>query len=351
MKSVKVTSLPLIEVIQDLSTALNAKLSDDCDEYKMDIPSNLGIGYIQGLDFDGGIGLIQYDCLLKEDIQLEFVENDVHPLKFLYCSEGEVEHHFEKDLHTNSIKKFQGVLVASQRKNGHLITLKADQHIMMTSIEINREKFLERYFCDVDKLEQNLKNLFLDVHAMRSFYHSGDFSLHLSELINLMNNYTFTGFTRRLFLEAKAYELLSLQIANYNDDMVDSDERVILRQTELKRIYEAVEIINNSVEEIENIQALTKRVGMNAHKLQEGFKHHYKISVNEFIQNARVERAKHLLLNTDDLVSSIAEKVGWSSTSHFGKIFKEKNGLTPKQYRNILKGKFSDFNVTIQAKS
>jgi len=345
MKKIKVTSLPLIEVIQDLATALGAPLVNQCDEYKMNIPSDIGIGYIQGLDFDGGIGLIQYDCLLQEELAIEFVENDVHPLKFLYCSKGHLSHRFESDQDDNHhIDQYQGVIVASDRKNGHVVRIPKNTHLRMTSIEINREKFVERYFCDLESLHPSLKNLFLDVHATNGFYQHGDFSLQLSELIDLMSKYKHQGFVRRLYLESKAYELLSTQIHMYEDDVLDEPKRSILRKSEVAAIHDASTIINENVKDIDSIDTLSKRVGMNAHKLQEGFQYFFHQSVNQYIQNARLNQAKELLKERDKSIAHIAELVGWSSTSHFNKMFKEKMGLTPSQYRNTYMSNFKSNN-------
>ena len=311
----------------------------------MNIPNEMGIGYIQGLDFDGGIGLIQYDCLLQEKLVIEFIENDVHPLKFLYCSKGHISHRFESEKDSNHhIDQYQGVIVASDRKNGHIVSIPKNIHIRMTSIEINREKFIERYFCDLDNLHHSLKNLFLDVHATNGFYQHGDFSLQLSELIDLMSTYKNQGFSRRLYLESKAYELLSTQIHMYEDDVLDEHIRSILRKSEVVKIHDASKFINENVREIDSIDTLSKRVGMNAHKLQEGFQHFYYQSVNQYIQNARLDKAKEYLAESEESISNVADLVGWSSTSHFNKMFKDKFGITPSQYRHTYRNRYSSNN-------
>ena len=336
MNKVKVTSLPLIEVIQDLARVLGAPLANICDEYKMDIPSGLGIGYIQGLDFDGGLGLIQYDCLLNEELTIEFVENDVHPLKFIYCSKGKFSHRFERSTQTNTIDQYQGMIVASDRKNGHILKIPSGTHVRLTSIEINREKFVERFYCDIDLLDKKLKELFFDIHAINGFYEHGDFSLQLSELINLMSKYKNQGFSRRLYLESKAYELLSTQIHMYEDDLLDERDRSLLRKSEVILINDARKIIDEFVKDIDSIETLSKRVGLNSKKLQEGFQHLYNLSVNQFIQNSRINKAKSLLQDSELPIAQIADLVGWSSSSHFNKIFKEKTGVTPSQFRNTI---------------
>lgn len=41
----------------------------------------------------------------------------------------------------------------------------------------------------------------------------------------------------------------------------------------------------------------------------------------------------HLLLTTEKSVSDIAAELGFASASHLGSLFKQQEGLTPRQYR------------------
>jgi AraC-like DNA-binding protein len=53
----------------------------------------------------------------------------------------------------------------------------------------------------------------------------------------------------------------------------------------------------------------------------------------EFVTRLRMEKAKHLLLNTDDTINTIAEAVGYNSEYHFSRKFKEYTALSPGGYR------------------
>nr|WP_246281399.1 AraC family transcriptional regulator [Saccharibacillus qingshengii] len=53
----------------------------------------------------------------------------------------------------------------------------------------------------------------------------------------------------------------------------------------------------------------------------------------EYVTARRMEAAAGLLQGGQMTVSAIAEKLGYQSTNHFIRIFKEKYGVTPKQYQ------------------
>lgn len=58
-------------------------------------------------------------------------------------------------------------------------------------------------------------------------------------------------------------------------------------------------------------------------------------SVKDHINDFLVEKAKHLLLSSNDTVSSIAYSLGFNYPHYFGRIFKQKTGLSPKDYRQV----------------
>lgn len=64
------------------------------------------------------------------------------------------------------------------------------------------------------------------------------------------------------------------------------------------------------------------------------FKAHSHMSFNDYVKNIRLEKAKELLLETDDSANTISEKIGIFNTTYFYTIFKKKYGLSPAQYRS-----------------
>lgn len=54
----------------------------------------------------------------------------------------------------------------------------------------------------------------------------------------------------------------------------------------------------------------------------------------KYLTEYRLSKAAELLKNTDEPISNIAECVGFHQISHFGKCFKEKTGVSPRDYRN-----------------
>ena len=62
-------------------------------------------------------------------------------------------------------------------------------------------------------------------------------------------------------------------------------------------------------------------------------KKHLGMSYISLIQDLKIKNAAHLLLNTKQSVTEIANLVGYENISFFYKKFKAKYGYSPKEYR------------------
>ena len=137
---------------------------------------------------------------------------------------------------------------------------------------------------------------------------------------------------RTVFLEAKTNEILTYQLQSYQDSGDDSEKPVFLRQSTIDKIERAVEIIKDEVDVGINVHTLAKKVGLNQNTLQSGFKNLFKSSVNEYVQNHRMEYAKQLIEDTDLNITEITYKIGINSRSYFSKLFKDHFGISPSTY-------------------
>lgn len=63
------------------------------------------------------------------------------------------------------------------------------------------------------------------------------------------------------------------------------------------------------------------------------FKQRFGISPRQFIIDLRIQKAKQLLCEGTQKIWAIAESCGFSSAYHFCRVFKERTGMTPHDYR------------------
>lgn len=63
------------------------------------------------------------------------------------------------------------------------------------------------------------------------------------------------------------------------------------------------------------------------------FSDEFDLSPLEYITKQRIARAREMLATSDQTVTAVGQRLGFSSTSYFIETFKEHEGRTPKQYQ------------------
>lgn len=82
-----------------------------------------------------------------------------------------------------------------------------------------------------------------------------------------------------------------------------------------------------------SLNLLADTVFLSPKYLSSAFIHATGISLNKYIKNVRMDRAKDLLLTTNMKIKDIGPSVGYYNVSYFCKCFQEEFGLTPDKYR------------------
>lgn len=83
-----------------------------------------------------------------------------------------------------------------------------------------------------------------------------------------------------------------------------------------------------------NVEDIAKDMGMSRVQLYRKVKALLGFSVNEYIQQIRLNKARFLLRRNDLTVADIAYSVGFSSPTYFSTAFKSRFNQTPLEYKN-----------------
>ncbi len=85
-----------------------------------------------------------------------------------------------------------------------------------------------------------------------------------------------------------------------------------------------------------NVSAIGEHLNMSAFYVSKIFKQYSGVKLTNFIHDLRIDLAKKMLVeNPDAKVNDIANAVGYDNPRNFLKIFKEKTGMAPTQYRKL----------------
>lgn len=82
-----------------------------------------------------------------------------------------------------------------------------------------------------------------------------------------------------------------------------------------------------------SLPKIQMETGVPQTRISKSILNEYGLSFKQYLNKLRMEEAKHLLVNTDRAITDIAFLTGYSNTTHFNRIFKEQENMTPKEFR------------------
>ena len=124
------------------------------------------------------------------------------------------------------------------------------------------------------------------------------------------------------------------------DRMMEYTEKLLasakdfLEETENESVAVVVKkYIDSHYSEEINCESLSKMVYLSASHLEKIFKEKTGKSLGNYLIDVRVEQAQKLLLSGKMTVAQVADSVGYSNFNYFSRLFKNKTGVTPKEYQ------------------
>ncbi|MBG0775958.1 MAG: helix-turn-helix transcriptional regulator [Desulfovibrionaceae bacterium] len=138
------------------------------------------------------------------------------------------------------------------------------------------------------------------------------------------------GPASRLYLEAKALELVALQLAGLQARKDGGGARAPLSPAERERIRAARDLLVENLNAPPTLAGLSDLLALSTVKLQAGFRELYGTSVFGFLREYRLQRAKTLLEQADMNVSEVAWEIGYINLSHFSAAYRKRFGVLPK---------------------
>lgn len=105
-----------------------------------------------------------------------------------------------------------------------------------------------------------------------------------------------------------------------------------LSNADLGQLYLAKQLLLDNMTNPPSIAKLSKELYLNPYKLKLGFKAVFGTTLYDYLRDKRVEKAQLLMKATDLSINNIALQVGYANSSSFITSFKNKCGMTPRQY-------------------
>ena len=100
-------------------------------------------------------------------------------------------------------------------------------------------------------------------------------------------------------------------------------------------VRKAMEYVENNYMEKIGLEEIAEYVGLNASYFSALFKKETGKNFLSYLTEIRINHAKELLRITNDTMSSIAEKVGYTDARYFSQCFEKVVGMKPSLFRKL----------------
>lgn len=147
------------------------------------------------------------------------------------------------------------------------------------------------------------------------------------------------GFAQDMLIETIALSLVidlcrHLQIRNTSDEMANGR----MADWRLRRLQERIEAgLAGSL----SIVDLAQECGLSSRHLMRTFKNTVGTTINTYISDARIARAKRELIQEGAMIKVVAGNCGFQSAAAFSAAFRKATGLSPRAFRHeMLHGAF-----------
>jgi AraC-like DNA-binding protein len=154
------------------------------------------------------------------------------------------------------------------------------------------------------------------------------------EVLNIIHEILkgkYSGDLLQVYLTARITEMLFLCLEQQVAPA--STASIRLWKSDLDGIEATRRDMLQNPHQIFNLPELALKAGMNKDKLSKGFRLVIGTHLYDYLLQARMSKARWLLLTTAYAVSAVGFEVGYQDIRSFSKAFKKYYGLSPQQYR------------------
>ena len=130
-----------------------------------------------------------------------------------------------------------------------------------------------------------------------------------------------------------------LQCPNFkNDKESDNGTKAGYMTGDKRAIITCVKkYINENFDQCLSLDVLGEVVHLHPAYLSKIFKEATEVNLSRYVTDIRMERAAELLDQTCMKVHEVMQKTGYQKSQHFSKLFKERYGITPQEYRRRIR--------------
>ncbi|AYN67625.1 helix-turn-helix domain-containing protein [Euzebyella marina] len=336
--------------LRKLALALGGDFKEGVGASSLILDNENGKGYINLYELFPGIIVRTYNIELRDELVLSLTKNEFSPLYLIYCLEGSYRHRYESGSREKIVSEGRNLISLTSDLEEHTLTLPASVKLRISVIVLLREKLNVKANNSKGNVSSIMRDIVLKMEHGDSYRFIGGLKNPIGKHAKILIENRRTDLAGKLITESATYATLAAQLDDH-DGLNGSAKHQDISDNELERVVHLCTYISKNIARPHTVKELAHKSGIYPRKLQEAFRYLFNQSVAECVKNMRLEKAKELLETTNIPISNVCDEVGLNSKSYFSKIFVEKYGMLPRDYRSSFEQSDWTFELTYKSKA
>jgi AraC-like DNA-binding protein len=318
------TAAPGFDFITRFSEKINVPIRDNV----LEIPKEMGEGYVRKVAFGNDFKLTIHRYLLKEDLIVKrnpaATSNNVRTI-FFYNNKEDFEVKYNNEENIPFSPKNDSSILLSTNDLRTEIRFPAGSNIQYVVIGITASRL--RSVLSIEKPNGTLKTITAE-NASFLFFESLDPEMQL--LLNNIVSVDMNNSLNNFYVQIKVQELMYLLFSK-----LSLRENTTFKNINSNDAEKLLVIRNEILSDLSSPPVLSELAviaSMSETKLKQLFKQTFGDSIYNYYQKARMEEAAFLLRQAKHSVSEVGYELGFSNLSHFSRLFERQYGITPKKF-------------------
>lgn len=303
-------------LLQNLGVQLKVKPENNT----VTIPHNIGKGFIKIIVLPNGLQAMlvkiffNNDVLIKNgnanegDYVLNFDESEIIP--------------DEKVISEKSINSFVRLTGSSFK---HWETVYKNTSVQYVKILFSKD-WLANYMGLTEKISEFEKYLPVKSDAAQKEKLNEEYRRIINEMLEINKD----DLLQNIYYNNRILLLIEQFFTKMHEEMLSPKGRYKLSADEVLQLKDIEIALNSFSKTPPDIEQLGKKAGMSKVKLAQVFKQVYGVSIYNYYQNQRMQKAHELLITNNFSVKEVSEELGYKNLSNFILAFTKQFNAAPK---------------------
>jgi len=306
------------------------QFADTDDGVRLELNDDIAKGYWELFRPNRGMLVCLTDGMYREKyLQKILPRQDIITIRFVLS--GGLAVTFD-EIGKLDIPQASASIMYTKKDKGFDLSIDDGSHLSSVTFHLHPDALYNGFEINRHKIPEHLQDVVYGGELNKHLYNFPITPGMMNNVLDLLNM-PYEGARRRIFTEAKSTELLCRLFQEIEDDFKATPVLATPAHSLKSKVFDAQRVLVEHYKKPPTLIELARQVGLNRTTLCEEFKAVFGVTVFEFCQGYRMDRARELLQDRNLSISQVATEVGYEHPTNFTAAFKKHFGFLPKAIR------------------